>query len=123
MKHLARSSLTLTFAVILLTQLSGCDLKTSANKNSSLADGLPSPLTVAETLAANTANQVCASGGIRLVYGLDHNNDGRVGPYESIGMEYLCNPTDSETGPQVVKVGDGVPEKQKQKYLSSFGKS
>lgn len=111
-------TITSAAAVIFLTQLSGCNLKPS---DSSVSNGLPSPITVAETLSAN---DVCAHGGIRLVYGLDHDGNGSVGPYESIGMEYLCSPSASdETGPRVVTIGDGVPQEDKQKYLRQFNES
>ena len=113
----------LSGVAIVLALLSGCN--DSLPRQSSFNNGtLPAPLTVAETIKANAGDSVCGSGGIRLVYGLDHNNDGRVGPYESLGTEYVCNPgSDKESGPRVVTTGDGIPAEDRERILRALNRS
>lgn len=124
MKLRRSSIITTTIAAMFMTQLTGCDLKPASGATTAQNSALPSPITVAETITANASNEICSNGGIKLVYGLDHDENGHVGPYESIGMEYLCNPTGSgQSGPRVVTIGDGVPNDVKEKYIRSFNES
>lgn len=108
----------------MLFLLSACNDSPLQSRANNLSDALPEPLTVAETIHAHSGHNVCEMGGIQLLYGLDHNHDGRVGPYESLGTEYLCNPShQSEEGPRVVTIGEGIPEADKQRILETLSRS
>lgn len=108
--------------VISLTLLSACN-KSRPDQRSDNNTDLPTPITVAQTIPANSGDSVCDRGGIRLVYGLDHNRDGKVGPYESLGAEYLCHDQANPNGPRVVVIGNGIPEEDKERILRSLNRS
>ncbi len=103
--------------------LSGCNLVSSSSEQISNVEmsALPAPLTIAEILPSK-GNKVCSNGGIRLVYGLDHDGNGTVGPYESIGMEYICTPSaNTGSGQRVVVIGSGVPTADRERLIKSSG--
>lgn len=123
MSHMYRLSLKLISLSLTGLFLSGCNLSTPPNSEllSLEQQALPESLTVAEALPPK-GDRVCQSGGMRLVYGLDHDRNGVIGPYESIGMEYLCNAsTSDQPGQRVVVIGAGIPAKDRARLLSSAG--
>ncbi len=123
MSHMYHLSAKLVGASLLGLSLSACNLSTPTNSPllTLEQDELPSPLTVAEALPSK-GDQICSAGGMRLVYGLDHDNNGVIGPYESIGMEYLCNPVSGgDRGQKVVVIGSGIPAADKARLLTSSG--
>ena len=118
--HLSLKIITLSMLGLVVC---GCDFssKPSSSLSNLESEALPEPLTIAEALPSS-GDSVCASGGIRLVYGLDHDKNGSVGPYESIGMEYLCNPSsNTDKGQRVVVIGNGVPAADKARLLAPTG--
>ncbi len=54
------------------------------------AAGLPQSLTVVD--AAPQAAARCGGSALRVVHGLDYDHDGRLGPFERLGVEVLCVP-------------------------------
>ncbi len=74
------------------------------------ATELPQALTVVD--AAPQAVARCGGSALRVVHGLDYDHDGRLGPFERLGVEVLCVPPGGApdlAGAPVVTRADPVP--------------
>lgn len=82
-----------------------CACQPSIDANAKYA--LPQALTLLEQSDARII-RTCPDGGARMVHGLDHDSDGKLAPYERLGVEYICNGAAIAQGLTTENVAQGL---------------
>ena len=79
--------------LLCLTLLSACD-EIKFKQPSTDTTALPKSITIIEQ--SNIVATACSThAGFRVIHGLDHNDDGKLSPYERQHTDIVCNPDPS----------------------------